>query len=89
MLKLLKGLVNNKIFTKQSRKDKDYKLLYYFNDLDVKYIEHKKLSLNYIGKILQLINKIFHSSTIAFENVLWLKLFPLVENIVKKSSVNV
>lgn len=83
----LSGLINNKIFTKKSRKEKLYELLKKYDVLNIKYYEKRELTVDDIGGILQLRNKIFHSSNTEFENVLWKKLFPLVENIVSKGKI--
>jgi len=80
----LNGLINNKTFTKQSRKNKLYEILEKYYVLNIKYIGNTKLTNDDIGNILQLRNKIFHSSSVEFENVLWHQLFPLIENIILK-----
>lgn len=80
----LKSLINSPTYTKQSRKNKLYELLKKYDLLNIKYIGNKKLTIDDIGHILQLRNKIFHSSSVEFENVLWYQLFPLIENIISQ-----
>lgn len=81
----LKQLEKNNTLTTKSRKEKLYGLLKQYNVLSINYAgKTLELQESDISQMLNFRNKVFHASSVEFESVLWNKLFPLIDNIVRK-----
>lgn len=81
-LQRIKSLANNPSYTINNRAEKLFLVLNELKILDIAVFEANQITLEDIKEILKLRNRVFHSGSTDLSEILWRKMFPLVENII-------